>query len=138
LLEQRKAESGTRGRNEETRPALKNQCLVFVGLFELVYLAPNDFFLQYMAKFETMATQRAGPARPGPVLGTARCHQASTTRRALQAMPLRHVGLAFGPGTTLWAIFRVGLARGPCRPCFHGLGLAGIEGGGRQVVTAAL
>jgi len=32
-------------------------------------------------------------------------------RRALRAVPHRPAGLAFGPGTDLWAIFRAVLAR---------------------------
>jgi len=37
--------------------------------------------------------------------------RADKARRALRALPLRHVGLTIGPGTALWADFRVMPAR---------------------------
>ena len=37
--------------------------------------------------------------------------RADKARHALRAVPIRHAGLAFGPGTACWADFWAGLAR---------------------------
>jgi len=51
---------------------------------------------------------RAGPAQHGTVTGR---HGTMAIGPRRHAVPHRPAGLAFGPGTGLWAIFRAVLAR---------------------------
>ena len=59
----------------------------------------------------TWASGRPGPARHGHGPARHDGYRAMEARRALRAVPHRPAGLAFGPGTDLWAIFRAVLAR---------------------------
>jgi len=59
----------------------------------------------------TWASGRPGPARHGHGPARHDGYRAKEARRALRAVPHRPAGLAFGPGTGLWAIFRAVLAR---------------------------
>ena len=64
-----------------------------------------------LAASHIWASGRPGTARHdhGPAQHDG--YQAKEARRALRAVPHRPAGLAFGPGTGLWAIFRAVLAR---------------------------
>ena len=61
--------------------------------------------------YHTWASGRPGPARHGHGPARHDGYRAMEARRALRAVPHRPAGLAFGPGTDLWAIFRAVLAR---------------------------